>query len=131
MQAVPSHEALVASLHRLFVLETADGRRVEVRLAAAPSGIAMDATHVSYSAIFELPMGVWLPQDTYRITAPDGMSWDLLATPTQPSADGRATLTAVMHTRVPETPSNATQDGHARRRRNPSILHSPTGEHHE
>ncbi|HET7333016.1 DUF6916 family protein [Dyella sp.] len=97
MQAVPTHEALIASLHRLFVLEIADGRRVEVRLAAAPAGIAMDATYVSYSATFELPMGVWLPQDTYRITAPDGMSWDLLATPTQPSADGRANLTAVMH----------------------------------
>lgn len=97
MQAVPTHEALVASLHRLFVLETADGRRLEVRLAAAPSGIAMDATYVSYSATFELPFGVWLPQDTYRITAPDGMSWDLLATPTKPNADGRANLTAVMH----------------------------------
>ena len=97
MQAVPTHEALIASLHRLFVLETADGRRVEVRLAAAPAGIAMDATYVSYSAIFELPVGIGLPQDIYRITAPDGASWDLLATPTQPSANGRANLTAVMH----------------------------------
>lgn len=97
MQAVPTHEALVASLHRLFVLEAADGRRVEVRLAAAPAGIAMDATYVSYSATFELPHGLWLPQDTYRITAPDGTFWDLLATPTQPSADGRACLTVVMH----------------------------------
>ena len=97
MQAVPTHETLIASLHRLFVLETADGRRVEVRLAAAPAGIAMDATYASYSATFELPMGVWLPQDTYRITTPEGMSWDLLATPTQPTAEGRATLTAVMH----------------------------------
>lgn len=97
MRAVPTHEALIASLDRLFVLETTDGHRMEVRLTAAPAGIAMDAAYVSYSAIFELPVGIWLPQDTYRITAPDGAWWDLLATPTQPSADGRANLTAVMH----------------------------------
>ncbi|WP_414647763.1 DUF6916 family protein [Dyella sp.] len=97
MQAVPTHEALMASLHQSFVLETADGRRVEARLAAAPVGVAMDETYVSYSAIFELPVGIWLPQDTYRITAPDGASWDLLATPTRPSANGQANLAAVMH----------------------------------
>lgn len=97
MQTVPAHETLIASLHRLFVLETADGRRVEARLAAAPAGIAMDATYVSYSAIFELPAGIWLPQDTYRFTSPDGACWDLLATPTRPSVNGQANLTAVMH----------------------------------
>lgn len=108
MQTIPTHEALMASLGRLFVLETADGHRLEVRLAAAPAGVAMDATYVSYSAIFELPAEIWLPQDTYRITAPDGASWELLATPTRPSADGRANLTAVMHTSVPKAPPSAT-----------------------
>jgi len=97
MQAVPSHEVLIASLNQLFVLETADGHRVEARLAAAPAGIPMDASFISYSATFELPAGIWLPQDTYRITAPDGASWDLLATPTRPSANGQANLTAVLH----------------------------------
>ena len=97
MQTVPTHEALMASLDRLFVLETADGHRLDARLVAAPAGTAMDASYVSYSATFELPDGIWLPQDTYRITAPDGMSWHLLATPTRPSTNGRANLTAVMH----------------------------------
>jgi hypothetical protein len=105
---VPTHEALVAGLNRLFVLETTEGQRLEVRLAAVPCGVAMDETFMSYSAIFELPIGIWLPQDTYRITASDGTSWELLATPTRPSADGRANLTAVMHISVPETPPNAT-----------------------
>jgi hypothetical protein len=97
MQAVPTHEALVASLGQLFWLQTADGSRIEARLAAAPAGVAMDDTYVSYAATFELPAGIWLPQDTYRVTAPDGSSWELLATPTRPSANGRANLTAIMH----------------------------------
>jgi hypothetical protein len=105
---VPIHEMLVASLNHLFVLETADGQRFEVRLAAAPVGVAMDETYMSYSAIFELPLGIWLPQDNYRITASDGMSWELLATPTRPSVDGRANLAAVMHISVPEAPPSAT-----------------------
>jgi hypothetical protein len=108
MLTIPTHEALIASLSQLFVLETADGQRLEVRLVAAPAGVAMDEAYTSYSATFELPMGVWLPQDTYRITATDGASWVLLATPTRPSADGRANLTAVMHTSVPKTPAGAT-----------------------
>lgn len=109
MLAVPTHEVLTAALGQLFVLETANGHRMEIRLAAAPAGVAMDATYSSYCAVFELPTGIWLPQDIYRITAPDGLSWELLATPTQPSADGRANLTAVMHICVPTTPPGTTK----------------------
>jgi hypothetical protein len=105
---IPTHEALTAALNRLFVLETADFQRVEVRLTAAPAGVAMDETYESYSAIFELPIGIWLPQDTYRITSSDGTSWELFATPTRPSADGRANLTAVMHVSAVKTPPGAT-----------------------
>jgi len=106
MHAVPTHEALIASLNQLFVLETADGRRVEARLVAAAAGIPMNANFVSYSATFELPPGIWLPQDTYRITASDGASWDLLATPTRPGANGQANLTAVMHYQRSMEPSS-------------------------
>ena len=106
MQAVPTHEALIASLNQLFVLETADGHRVEARLVGAPAGIPMDASFICYSATFELPVGIRLPQDTYRITAPDGASWDLLATPTRPSANGQANLTAVMHYQRSVEPSS-------------------------
>lgn len=109
MQAVPTHETLIATLGQLFVLETATGHRMEVRLASAPAGVAMDTTYTSYCAVFELPIGIWLPQDTYRITAPNGLSWELLATPTQHSADGRSNLTAVMHICVPTTPPGPTK----------------------
>ena len=107
MQAIPTHEALIASLGQLFVLEAATGHRMEVRLASAPAGVAMDASYVSYCATFELPADVWLPQDTYRITAPNGVSWDLLATPTRPSSNGRANLTAVMHCLRSEDPAQS------------------------
>jgi hypothetical protein len=108
MQAVPSHDALIASINQLFALETADGQRVHARLVEAPAGIAMDASYVCYLATFELPAGIWLPQDTYRITAPDGSSWDLLVTPTRPSPNGQANLTAVMHYQRSVEPSSTT-----------------------
>lgn len=94
--SVPTHAALVAAIGQPFVLTAPDGRAVEARLAAAPAGIPMDESHVCYSAIFELPDGVRLHQDVFRITSPDGGAWDLLATPTAP-AGGRARLAAVMH----------------------------------
>ncbi len=70
---------------------------VEAQLIAAPVGIPMDDSYVCYAATFVLPAGICPAQDTYRITAPDGAVWELLATPTRPSADGRATLTTVLH----------------------------------
>ncbi len=94
--SVPTHAALVAAIGQPFVLATPDGRSVEARLAAAPAGIPMDESFVCYSAIFELPDGVHLPQDVFRITAPDGSAWELLATPAAP-VGGRARLAAVMH----------------------------------
>lgn len=102
--SVPTHGALVAAIGQPFVLSTPDGRSVEARLAAAPAGIPMDESYVCYSAIFELPAGVHLPQEVLRITAPDGSAWDLLATPTLP-AGGHATMTAVMHCLRSSTPA--------------------------
>ncbi|SDG43362.1 DUF6916 family protein [Paraburkholderia phenazinium] len=94
--SVPTHAALVAALGQPFLLGLPDGRSVEAHLSAAPSGVPMDDSYVCYSAVFELPAGVHLPQDVFRITAPGGDAWDLLVTPTAP-VRGRATLTAVMH----------------------------------
>ncbi|QCP50828.1 hypothetical protein FAZ95_17725 [Trinickia violacea] len=93
---VPTHAALLAAIGQPFVLSTPDGRSVQARLAAAPDGIPMDETYVCYSAIFELPEGVRLPQEVFRITAPNGDAWDLLATPTRPEGV-HAMMTAVMH----------------------------------
>lgn len=104
VKPVPTHAALVAAIGQPFVIVASDGRSVDARLAAAPSGIPMDEDYVCYSAIFELPPGAHLPQDVFRITAPDGDAWDLLATPTAPKG-GRATLTAVMHCLRSPTPA--------------------------
>lgn len=72
----------------------------------APLGIPMDDRYVCYSATFELPAGAYLPQDVYRIGSPGGGTWDLLATPTRPTVDGRSTLTVVVH-------RNADEQAHA------------------
>lgn len=102
--SVPTHGELVAAIGQPFVLAMQDGRACEARLAAAPVGIPMDDDYVCYSAVFELPVGVQLPQDVFRITAPGGDAWDLLATPTAP-ARGHPTLTAVMHCLRSPTPA--------------------------
>lgn len=108
MLAVPTHEMLLATLGRTYTLKMADGMVVDARLADAPAGIAMDDTYVCYSAVFELPSAVQLPQELYRVTSPDGDAWDLLATPTRPTASGAAVLTAVIHcTRSTFAASNA------------------------
>jgi hypothetical protein len=103
VQSVPSHADLIATIGQHFSFGTADGRRVEARLVSAPSGIPMDDSYVCYGALFELPGGVNLPQDVYRIGAPDGRAWDLLATPTRPAASGHATMSVVVHRLAPDS----------------------------
>jgi hypothetical protein len=91
---------LLDAIGQRFTFACADGRSVEAVLAHAPAGIAMDDSFICYSATFELPAGVCLPQDVYRIGSPGGRAWDLLATPTRPTGDGRSTLTFVVHCRA-------------------------------
>ncbi|HVE06912.1 MAG TPA: hypothetical protein VNE00_06650 [Paraburkholderia sp.] len=100
MQLIPTHAELIAAIGRPFSFGSADGHTVEAHLIAAPAGIPMDDSYTCYFASFALPAGVSLPQDTYRITSPDGHAWDLLATPTRPQPDGRATLSFVVHSRL-------------------------------
>lgn len=107
MQSIPTHAELIAAIGQRFSFGLADGRTVDALLAAAPAGIPMDDSYVCYSAMFELPAGAYLPQDVYRIVSPDGKAWDLLATPTRPTADGRATLHFVVHCRAAELASAA------------------------
>ncbi|TKC91197.1 hypothetical protein FAZ69_07515 [Trinickia terrae] len=107
--SVPTHAALVAAIGQPFAFALPDGGAVEAHLVAAPLGVPMDDDYVCYSAIFQLPFGVHLPQAVFRITAPGGDAWDLLATPTRP-ADGHATLTAVMHCLRSSTPDGQAGD---------------------
>ena len=100
MRTIPTHDELRDAIGQRFTLASADGHTVEAVLAHAPAGIPMDDSFVCYSATFELPTGVFLPQDVYRIASPGGGAWDLLATPTRPTGDGRSTLTVVVHCRA-------------------------------
>ncbi len=111
VSAIPTHAELTESLGSIFVLTSPQGYAVEARLSSAPAGVPMDDGYVCYSALFELPQHVQLPQDTYRIDAPDGRVWELLATPTRPQTSGGATLCVVIHTLkpVPQQPVETPQ----------------------
>jgi len=122
MASVPTQAELVSSIGLTFLLApvtssepSADGtcradgpedspRGVAACLAAVRDGISMDAAYLCYSASFDLPQGVYLPQDLYRVTSPGGDTWDLLVTPTRPRADGAATMCAVFHVACPAAP---------------------------
>ncbi|RDU95053.1 hypothetical protein DWV00_31080 [Trinickia dinghuensis] len=93
---------MLEAVGQRFTFVAPNGAAVEALLVQAPSGIPMDDSFVCYSATFELPAGVFTPQDVYRIGSPSGRAWDLLATPTRPTEDGRSTLTVVVHCRADE-----------------------------
>jgi hypothetical protein len=105
--SIPTHDELLEAIGQRFTFGLADGHTVDAVLARAPAGIAMDDGFVCYTATFELPAGVFLPQDVYRIGSPLGRAWDLLATPTRPTEDGRRTLTVVVHCRADSLASAA------------------------
>ncbi|HTH73765.1 MAG TPA: hypothetical protein VL635_05105 [Trinickia sp.] len=93
---------MLEAVGQRFTFGAADGHTVDAVLLYANAGIPMNDRFVCYVAMFELPAGVSLPQDVYRIGSPAGRTWDLLATPTRPTEDGRSTLTVVVHTRADE-----------------------------
>ncbi|RAS23466.1 hypothetical protein BX591_12072 [Paraburkholderia bryophila] len=101
LSAIPTHAELTESLGGLFTLTSPEGTAVQARLIDAPVGVPMDDDYVCYHAFFELPLGVQLPQDNYRVDAPDGRAWVLLATPVRPQKNGAATLCIVIHTLKP------------------------------
>lgn len=98
--SIPTHDELIEAIGQRFTFSLADGRTVAAVLTHAPAGIPMSDSFVCYSATFELPASVFLPQDVYRIGSPAGRTWDLLATPTRPTEDGHSTLTVVVHCRA-------------------------------
>jgi hypothetical protein len=104
--SIPTHEELLAAIGQRFTI-SANGHTVEAVLSHAPVGVPMNDKFVCYSGTFELPVGVFLPQDVYRIGSPTGAAWDLLATPTQPTEDGRSTLSFVVHCRADELAKGA------------------------
>jgi hypothetical protein len=114
LSSIPTHAELLGAIGQRFTFGASNGAAVEALLVHAPSGIPMNDRYVCYSATFELPAGAYLPQDVYRIGSPAGGAWDLLATPTRPTDDGRATLTVVVHCRADERADGAgSQDASA------------------
>jgi hypothetical protein len=105
---IPTHAELSAALEHVFTLATADDAArplVQTRLIAAPQGIAMDDGYECYSAHFELPQQVQLPQDTYRFVADNGHTWLLFVTPVMPMKSGAGVLCAVVHREKPASNS--------------------------
>ncbi|MCG5073232.1 DUF6916 family protein [Paraburkholderia tagetis] len=105
--SIPTHAELLDAIGQRFTFGTADGQTVDAVLAHAPAGTPMNDRFVCYSATFELPAGAYLPQAVYRIGSSAGRAWDLLATPTRPTDDGRATLTVVVHSHAGELANTA------------------------
>lgn len=101
VSTIPTHAELTESLGSIFVLTSPQGYAVEARLSSAPAGVPMDDGYVCYQARFDLPPGVQLPQDVYRVSAPDGRAWDLFATPARPSTEDLACLCIVVHVAKP------------------------------
>lgn len=107
MSSMPSYETLQAALNQTFQFSTNDGQSIDARLFEVANGIAMDDAHLCYTASFELPKGVWLQQDVYRVTHLASDSWELLVTPYRPTSAGTCVVGAVFHVLKPESVSAA------------------------
>lgn len=105
MSPMPSYETLQAALNQSFLFSTPDGHSIDGRLFKISTGIAMDDTYLCYTALFEMPAGVWLQQDVYRVTHPAGDAWELLITPHRPTPTGACVVGAVFHVLKPEPAS--------------------------
>lgn len=101
MSVIPSHAELADAVGRTFTFSSALTGAIDARLTSARAETPMDDSFLCYSAHFELPAGVRLPQDTYRVSAPGGAVWELLATPTRPAANGAGTMCIVIHCEKP------------------------------
>lgn len=100
MSDMPSHNELSESIGQIFTLSTHTGLTVEAHLLSAPACVPMDDSFTCYSAHFELPPGVVLGQDVYRVVSPAGREWQLLATPVRPLKPQSQVMCVVIHTRL-------------------------------
>ncbi|WP_206956662.1 DUF6916 family protein [Trinickia acidisoli] len=94
---IPTRTQLTASLGHTFMFSGAGDWAVAAKLTDVRDGIPMDENYVCYSAIFEMPADVNLPQNVYRIASSTGDAWELLVTPYRPTAEGKPVMGAVFH----------------------------------
>lgn len=106
---------MTEAVGRTFTFAAAFTDAVELTLTSARAETAMDDGFICYSAHFVLPAGIRLPQYMYRVSAPNGAAWDLLATPTRPAANGAGTMCIVIHCAKPcdTAPPNHVDPGRA------------------
>jgi hypothetical protein len=102
---MPSYEKLQAALNQTFLFSIPGGKAIGGRLFDVSVRIAMDDTHSCYTALFEMPAGIWLQQDIYRVVHPTGDFWELLMTPYRPTTSGACVIGAVFHVLKPELAS--------------------------
>lgn len=101
MDSIPTRAELTAALGAVFTFSGQREWSVPATLFDVADGVPMDRHHVCYAALFQLPAGIDLPQDNYRVTAPGGAAWELLATPYRPSPEGLPVMGVVLHYRRP------------------------------
>ncbi|MBV8657511.1 MAG: hypothetical protein JO142_06780 [Burkholderiales bacterium] len=99
MLDIPSHADLLAAVDQPCQLIGESGTSCEVELIGAPTFDALDDSYVCYAAIVRLGPGLDALQATYQFALPDGRQWPLLFTPGRPEADGRRTMSALIHVR--------------------------------
>ncbi|WP_233836202.1 DUF6916 family protein [Paraburkholderia sp. ZP32-5] len=111
---LPALDELQSALGHVFTLASADDAArplVQTRLLDAWADVAMNNDYECYSASFELPLNIALPQDTYRFIASDGRAWLLFVSPAKPLESGAGVLCAVIHRKVsPATAPAAASD---------------------
>lgn len=99
--SMPTQDQLTRAQGSHFTLWVGDGQALNVELLEVVPGVAMSSRHECFSVCFGLPLGIALPQDSYRVGPPDEEGWLLLMTPCRPESDGRHLLQAVFHMEKP------------------------------
>lgn len=102
--AVPSFERLQRALGHTFHLSGPWQGELPAELLSVCEGVAIDAQHRCFHAVFALPRGLWLPQVSCTLRSGEDAWPSLLLTPGRPGADGRQHLQTVFHCSVPPAP---------------------------
>lgn len=97
MPLMPSYQYFAQATGQHFVLQLGAEQALEIELQQVESRVPMNARYECFSLLFLLPAGYALPQALYRLSGPEGESWELLLTPVRADGEGRAYLEAVFH----------------------------------
>ncbi|MDH4655555.1 hypothetical protein SA496_05585 [Pseudomonas sp. JS3066] len=100
MSLIPTRQDFEQQLHQPWQLSWESGEGVAVTLIEVSEGQAMNSRHECYSAIFAQPVGIQMPQHSYRLRSPSNAEWTVMLSPIGPDEDGEHhLLQAVFHCR--------------------------------